>query len=203
MAARRLLVPVAVLALVLALVLWRSEGDDPRHDFGDDVQACKANLRFLYQELALRTARTGRPPAHSGAAFFLELLASGDVPDTPENRARFSCPGRHAQPVRAGLDPRELAAPPADASAYAGRDTAAFPLARFPAGGDEREPLIACDNARGLNHAGVMNVLYSDGSVETLVLEQEIGRGRLPAGALTIPVGNDSPLPELRKLVAD
>jgi len=43
-------------------------------------------------------------------------------------------------------------------------------------------------------------VLYSDGSVVTLQLEQLVEAGRLPADATTIPVGPTSPIPELAKL---
>jgi hypothetical protein len=102
--------------------------------------------------------------------------------------------------VRAGVDYRQVAALTGADSAYAARDTAAFPLAKFPSGGPEIEPLVACDNARGMNHAGCMNVLYSDGSVRTLSLAEEIDSGRLPEGTTTIPVGRNSPIPDLRKL---
>jgi len=193
---RRALVLVVVLGLAAALFLWK-RGDDPRHDFGSDVGRCTENLRTIYAGLVAYQAAHGHPPAGSGAAFVLELgtTAGGGLA-----RDVLTCPGPGAEAMPAGLDLANASAFPPGATAYAGRDLARFPLSRFPSGGTELEPIACCDNARGLNHDGVMNVLYSDGSVITLQLEQLVGAGRLPADATTIPVGPTSPIPELAKL---
>jgi hypothetical protein len=200
---RRVLVPLVVLALALALFLWRGCGEGPVVDLASDVAACAANLREIHAGLVVRSLLTKQPPQDSGIAFFASLIASGEWEDTPENRARLTCPGPNAEPVPEGTDYRDLAALTPASSAYAGRDTIEFPLSRFPSGGAEIEPLIACDGARGLNHEGCLNVLYSDGSVVTFTLEQEIARGRLPPDASTIQVGKGSPIPDLGKLVGD
>jgi hypothetical protein len=105
--------------------------------------------------------------------------------------------------VPADTDYADLASLTAASSAYAGRDNAQAPLGDFPAGGDALEPLVACDDALGMNHAGVLNVLYSDGTVRTIELAREIERGTLPASTTNVPVGPGSPLVELRKLVGD
>ncbi len=203
MRVRRILVPALVLAFLLALYLWPDRGDDPRHHFGSDVEACKVNLQQIYAGLVLYRARSGHPPRGSGVPFFAELVASGvwEWQDTPTKRAALTCPGPGARPVPEGLDYRDLAALSPLDSAYAGRNTSEYPLLTFPARGDE--PLLCCDNALGMNHEGVMNVLYTDGSIVTLVLTQEIAAGRLPPDAQTIPVGKDSPIADLRKLVGD
>jgi len=86
-------------------------------------------------------------------------------------------------------------------TSYAVRDFAAFPLDQFPTGG--REPILACGNAHGMNHADAVNVLYADKTVRTFTIEQEVERGTLEAGATLLPVGPDSPLADLRKLRAD
>ncbi len=179
MPSRRLLVPLLVVVLAAALWLWPS-GESEVVELSDDVRACSANLRALYQDLVAYQARTGRLPAASGPAFLSAPREESLVEHTPDERAQLACPG-------AGKP-------------YAGRDALAHPLARFPAGGAEIQVLAACDGAGQLPHAEGVNVLYSDGSVQMLLLARELEQGRLPAGTSTIPVGPDSPLPELRTL---
>lgn len=205
MAARRVLVPSAVLALALVLFFWRDCGGHAVVELSDDVQECASNLRRIYAGLGLYARRQSEHPApqESGVRFLGALIASGALEDTPENRACLTCPGPGAEAVREGVDYRALETLTAADSAYAARDMAAFPLGKFPSGGSELEPLVACDNAHGLNHDGCMNVLYSDGSVVTISLAQELERGHLPAGAATIPVGKDSPIADLKKLTTE
>lgn len=200
---RHVLVPLLVVGLVFWLFLWRSDEDAPVVDLDADVAACARNLRQIYAALLIQQAREEHRPQDSGVALLGALIASGVAEDTPAIRALFTCPGRGAAPVPASVDYRDLAALDSSASAYALRDCAAFPLERFPSGGSALEPIAACDNERGMNHEGCMNVLWSDGSVTTLTLADEIENGRLPPGTQTIPVGLDSPLPELRKLELD
>lgn len=190
-----------VLGAVLGLYLWPRSGD-PRHDFGSDVRECQGKLGDIYAALMEYKALSQTWPRGSGVAFLAELIASGRLEDSPGDPA-LACPGRHAQPVPEGTDYAASATLTPLSSSYAARNSAEFPLAKFPSGGAEREPLVACDNAQGMNHDGVMNVLYSDGSVMTIVLEQELERGTLPAGSTTIEVGPSSPVPDLRKLTGD
>ncbi len=201
MRARRILVPLAVIGLALGLWLWPGFGADPRPSFAGHVERCGANLRAIHAGLVELERRTGRAPQGAGVAFFAELIASGTWEDTAENRARLSCVGPDAEPVPDGVAYADLARLTGRDSAYAGRDAARFPLAEFPSGGAQPEPLLACDSSA--NHGGVINLLRSDGSVVTLTLESEIERGRLPAGATAIPVGAGSPIPELAKLSGD
>jgi len=199
---RRVLVPLGVVAL--AVLLWRwPGGDDPVLDVPDDVQACSENLRALYQGLLAYEQRFGHAPEGAGIAFLAELVASGVWSDTPENRARLTCPGPGAAPVRADARYGEPATLDEADSAYAARDTLRHPLAKFPAGGAELEPLVACDNARGPNHDGCTNLLRSDGSVVVLELARLLEHGQLPPGTTTLAVGPASPLAELQKLRAD
>lgn len=199
---RQVLVPLGVVALALALWLWPS-GDGPVLEVASDVEACSQNLRAIYAGLVEYEQRFGHAPEGSGVAFLTELIASGVWADTPENRARLTCPGPRASPVRADMRYGEPATLSEVDSAYAARDTARFPLAKFPSGGTELEPLVACDNARALNHDGCMNLLRSDGSVVVLELARLVERGELPPGTRTLAVGPASPLSELTKLVGD
>lgn len=199
---RQILVPLVVVALALALWLWPA-GGGPVLDVSSDVEACSQNLRAIYAGLVEYEKRFGHAPQGSGVAFLAELIASGVWADTPENRARLTCPGPGADPVREDVRYGEPASLSAIDSAYAARDTARFPLAKFPSGGAELEPLVACDNARALNHDGCMNLLRSDGSVVVLELARLLERGELPPGTRTIAVGPSSPLPELARLAGD
>ena len=164
-----------------ALWFWGpNRGEDPRHDVTRDVRRCVENMRAIHEGLLHYLEVHGALPEATGSEFLPALIEGGTWTDTAENRERLTCPG---------------------AGSYAVRDFAAYPLPRFPTGGGE--PILACDNATGLNHPGVMNILFADKSVHTLVLEQEIARGRVPADSVTIVVGPDSPLPDLQKLRVD
>jgi hypothetical protein len=191
MAARHVLVPLGVVGLALALFLWQDD-EEPIVAVTDDVQACALNLRAIHAALGAHDRVHGEVPAETGPAFLGALLASGALAD----RAALVCPGPGAEAVSGPSG----AALTSAGTGYAARDARAHPLAKFPAGGPELEPIAACDNARALNHVGCMNVLYSDGSVVTLTLEHELASGGLPSGATTIPVGPDSPHPDLSKL---
>lgn len=187
----------AVLLLVGLPCLAAACGDDsPRHDVPDDVRECTARLRTIYQGLVEFEQRFDRPPPGSGVSFFGELIGGGVWP--PERANELTCPGPHATPQREGVDftlAQDLTG--AD-SAYAGRDTEGHPLPCFPCGGNHA--ILACDNAAGMNHDGVMNVLFTDGSVQTLRIDKLVEQGRLPAGTTTIPVGPSSPIETLRTL---
>lgn len=179
---RQVVVPLAVLAVALLLWRWPFGASAPVVELDDDVQRCAERLRAIHAGLVEYERRTGHAPTQSGVAFLGELVASGVWEDTPASRARLACPGSR------------------DATAYAARDAQRFPLAKFPSGGRELESIAACAGARGLNHAGCINLLQSDGSVRTLELAALIERGLLPPDATSIPVGPDSPVPELQKL---
>lgn len=171
--------------------------ETPRPAFASDVEECAARLREAYAGMVELARERGWQPSHGGVALFAELVASGHWPDTPGSRARLTCPGPNAAPP-SGRSFADLSALGDEDSGWAGRDLASFPLARFPTSG--REILMACDNAAGMNHDGVMNALFADGSVRTYSLREEIAAGTLPPDATAIPVGPGSPLPDLRKL---
>lgn len=182
MPARRVVVPLLVLVLAAALWFWPEPGAEPVLDVTADTSACMSNLRRVYEGLLAYQSQHGHAPTASGHAFLQALIAEHAFEDTPETRAYLVCPGTRTP--------------------YAARDTGAHPLGRFPSGGAELEPLAACDGGKRLPHAGCVNVLYSDGSVQSLVLEQELESGRGPAGTESLPIGPESPVPDLRKLSA-
>lgn len=187
--------------LLLALLGACGGGADPRHDVSSDVTRCKERMRAIHDGLCRYGREHGGPPQASGVAFLAELLASGALGDPAESAEFLQCPGPGA---RAPDAPPDLTAPEtldgAD-STYAVRDTEQHPLAAYPIG--PRVPILACDNSAGMNHEGVMNVLYGDGTVVTLELAKLIADGKVPAGTTNLAVGPDSPLEELRVLTPD
>jgi hypothetical protein len=195
---RKIIAVAAVLGL-LAYLFWPRR-NDLRHDVPTDVQTCKRHMLTIYKGLLELHKQTGELPRGPGPTSIAGLIGSGIWENTKANRELLTCPGPRAQPLPADIDFTDTASLGDESSAYACRNQADFPLSKFPDGGASNEPILSCDNAAGMNHEGVMNVLYSDGSIVTLHLDQEIGRGRVPAGSTTIVVGKDSPIDDLKKL---
>ena len=202
----RLTLWIASAALVLSAC-----GDDElpalRGEFADDVEQCRAQLDVIYHALRAHHERTGALPAERDARFLAALIWGGELAEGEDSAALLSCPGADLGARAASLAAHadqwsDEAAVRGDWSAYAVRDLEAYPLEQFPSGGREPEPLLACDNANGMNHAGLLNLLRADGSIVTYDLAEEIAQGRLPAGSEHIQVGPDSPYAELRKLRA-
>jgi hypothetical protein len=202
---RRRLIPLVVALAGLALFWWTRTGEQesPFPDVETDVSDCQANLLAIYDGLRAYKERYGQAPEGSGVAFFADLVAKGIWEGSVAVTERLTCPGVNAAPVPPGTDFSNLASLTTASSAYAARDTEAHPLAKFPSGGPELEAIMSCDNSSGMNHDGVMNVLYSDRTVKTLMLDELIERGAVPAGTTSLPVGPDSPFEDLRSFVAE
>ncbi len=191
---------VATAAIALVFVEC-DEGEDFRHDVSDDVRACQENQLAIYDGLIAYVEMHGDVPDGADTAFLAALITDGIWEDTLENRARLTCPGPGAHEVPGDVDLRAPDSLTGEHSAYAVRDFRSHPLEKFPTGGDE--PILACDNAHGMNHAAAVNVLYADRTVRRFLLGREIEAGRLPEDATTIVVGPESSIPDLRKLLAD
>jgi len=202
---RRHAVPIGVAVLALGLIWWTRDADDggPVVELDTDVLDCRDNLLAIYDGLRVLSEREGQPPNNTGVAFFAELVSSGVWANDAESAGRLTCPGPGALPAPAETDYTDLPGLTPRSSAYAGRDSLNHPLSKFPSGGPEVEVLIACDNAAGSNHEGALNVLYSDRTVRTFELEKLLAAERVPAESDRILVGPDSPLEELRVLLAD
>ncbi len=187
--------------LLVLLAACGSEGKSPRQEFDSDVDACRANLTQIYDGLRAMKSEQNREPKESGVRFFAELISSGMWEDTEETRRVLTCPGKNVPPVAAMPSFADLSAVSGADSTYAGRDNVGHPLERFPTSGSE--PLIACDNSHGMNHDGVMNVLYADGSIKTFQVEMLRERGKLGPEEAVIYVGPNSQVDDLRKLSLD
>lgn len=192
------------LALFAPALAGCSSSEDPRLAVPDDVALCREHLRAIHAGLALYARTLGRPPQASGVALLGDLLASGVWSDTPEHRALLTCPGPNAELAPPDTDLAKLDTLSDKSSAYAARDVRSFPFATYPAGGPDSVAVCACDNVEGsMNHPGLLNVLYSDGSIRTYVLAEMVERGQLAPGTTVVTVGPDSPIPDLRALTVD
>lgn len=199
----------ALLGVFLGVLLGTSAcwgGESPRHAFSSDIEECKAQMLDVYQGLLDYTAAEGAPPSESGVRFFATLIASGHWKNSAENARKLTCP---AVPIEglalANLSPTDwydsLDGLGGNHSAYAGRNQADHPLPGIPTRGDQA--LLACDNHLGMNHEGVTNVLFADGSIISFELENERELGNLGPDDEVLPVGPDSPIRELRTLSQD
>lgn len=186
--------------LGLAAYLFWPRKNDLRHDVPSDVQTCKKHMTAIYKGWVALERQAGQLPRGPGPAMIAGLIADGIWENTDAYRKMLTCPGPGAHALPQVIDFTQTDSLGNESSAYACRNQEDYPLAQFPAGGANNEPILACDNANGMNHDGVMNVLYTDGSITTLHLDQEIERGRLPAETTTIIVGKESPIEDLAKL---
>lgn len=196
---RDLVILAAFVALGVVFVpkLLRGKGEDPRHDVADDVSICRDRQRAIHRALVAYTSQDeGRLPTSRGPALLAELFASGILEDTEEDRTLMACPGPGAAPLAEGANWMDPTGVGAQHTGYAVRDLDVHPLTKYPTGGEQ--PFLACDQANGGNHASVLNVLYADGSVRTLHLQQLIEQELLPAGTTALELGPDAALEALR-----
>jgi len=184
----------------MALALSALACSEPERglDVPSDVRVCREHLERIYRGLLEYRERFGHAPTASGTAFFGALIADGVWEADAASLAALACPGKASH----AIDTDAPWGSPARSS-YAGRDNASSPLPAFPSGGDAVEPLVACDGAKGPNHGDSIQLLYSDGSIRTYSLAELVAAGTLPAEARTVPLGPESPIAELRKLVPD
>ena len=190
----------ALLSLLLSLAACGGDGDSPMPEFSSDVEACRHQLREAYQAMVAMETESGWQPTRSGVGFFAEIISSGFWPDDDDRRSVLTCPGSNVPPGPP-MSFADIEAVTGAHSSYAGRNLFSHPLSRFPTSGSE--VLMACDNSAGMNHDGVMNVLYADGSVKTFELAVEIAAGRLTETATVIPVGSNATAEDLGKLSLD
>lgn len=201
-ALRLLLLAAPALGLGLSQVSCScGAAESPVVVFDSDVDSCRARLKNIYDAMRAMKDEQKVVPSAPGVGFFAQLISEGQWEDIPETRALLSCPGVNVPAIDFSTSFADLDALTGTHSAYAGRDTVNHPLAAFPTRGTE--PLMACDNAAGMNHDGVMNVLYADGSIKTYVVEQEREKGTLGPEESIFWIGPNAQLEDLRKLTLD
>jgi hypothetical protein len=169
-----------------------------------EAELCRGNLERCYEAQIRYRAKWDRWPQESGVAFLAAPFAAGAVEPTHENALALTCPGVAREILTIGELPwpewwTDLERIDGSWSAYAGRNMERFPLHGLSAS----EPVAACDNDGGRNHLDATHVLYADGSIRTLSLEQLKREGILNGDETVLTVGPDSPIEDLRKLSLD
>ena len=168
------------------------------------ITASRKNLLSIYEGILLYDSKFERLPSESGAKFFGALVAKGVWENTPQSAKKLTCPGVNIGSLSIGeLPPTEwfsdLDAIDGESSAYAGRNSKEFPLRKLSG----REALVATDNDPEMNFRTTTLVLWGDGSVEGIEIENLRDMGLLGPDEDYFAVGPDSPMEELRKLSLD
>jgi hypothetical protein len=167
-------------------------------------------MREMYKGFMAYKMSFDRAPHQSGVKFFAELVSSGVWDNSKSSAKRLICPGVDVGALPGIVDKPEtewfnqLDQVNGDCSSYAGRDCKTNPLRAFPA--TSKDALVADDNVgdgvRG-NHRRATVVLYGDGSVETLEINDLKKAGLVTEDATVLEVGPGSPREDLRKLSLD
>lgn len=204
------LVEILVVITIIALLMTFGFGAMQNAMETGRVTACKDNLRQIGQGMiTYKNLRTkGRWPREGGVRFLLELYRKDQI----SGRAVecFICPGTpnvyndEGESEAPGSSYDDWDAISSASISYAGRDVDNYPIV----GSDDAAEVIASDdNEFGANHKNVTNILYGDGSTVSfdLLIDGEKILDEYPEYKELgyLPVGPDSPHPDLQKLRID
>jgi len=201
-----LVVVSGVLALFGVVTMWwycPALGPNKVREF-TEANECRKNLQHIYTDLLFYKIAKGHLPRESGVRFFAAPIAEGVVPYDRERAERLTCPSIDLDLLTIGSLPwdewwRDLSVINGTYSSYAGRDTVRFPLEKLSG----TQPLVACDGDGYTHHGGVIHVLYGNGAVQSITLDDLIRSGEVPPNVTSIEIGPGSPHKDLRKLTLD
>jgi len=169
------------------------------------VVTCSTHLSDMGKEFFLWKGRhKDRWPKESGIRFLLVLHRDGMIEG--KDCAVFLCPG--TEDINWTPDNRDPGSTYDDwddidpmTISYAGRDAKNYPINK----NKENEEVIAADDNDGRNnHRYSTNILYADGSVITLDIDDDVRDAGIDLEGLDyVPVGPDSPVERLQKLLVD
>jgi len=164
-----------------------------------DIFADKTNLKWHYNNITIFRNRKLTLPREGGAKFVLAPWVKGVVERTPENRDRYFTPGvveldprwnelKDEDPEDIWRDYDDIMA---DDTSYAGRAAKYYRTMK-----SDKEALMA-----NVFPDGTINVLLGGGQVRTLYKDGELAQyWDEDDPDFEIDVGEDSPVPVLRKL---
>ncbi|MBC8451253.1 MAG: prepilin-type N-terminal cleavage/methylation domain-containing protein [Planctomycetes bacterium] len=196
-----LLAVIAIIGILMAFLLPKI----PEVIDQTKVTACEKNLHEIYNGLQIYQTKYKRLPNESGVRFFTTLISRKVWENTKTSAQKLTCPGVDIGFLEIGAieEPSDwyvdAEAVTGEYSSYAGRDCEEYPLRSM----NGKEPLVADDNDGGGNHRTTTNVLYGDGAVNTFELALEQEKGNVGPDEEWVPVGPDSPIADLAKLVLD
>jgi len=203
--AGRVALLVGVICIGAVILLWRHAVPlVPTVLEGGKTTECSINLGHIYTDLVEYKLAKGHLPRESGVRFFAAPIAEGVVPYDREGAERLTCPSIDLDLLTIGSLPwdewwRDLSVIDGTYSSYAGRDTVRFPLEKLSG----TQPLVACDGDGYTHHGGVIHVLYGNGAVRAMTLDDLIRSGEVPSNVTSIEIGPGSPHEDLRKLTRD
>jgi prepilin-type processing-associated H-X9-DG protein len=187
---------LGLLALMTPPLVFKSKASS-------NVRACQSNLRQIAANLQLWAddRNHGAWPAERGIQFLLVLVRDGEL--GLRDLDIFCCPATDdstesvdAAARRPGSGLADFAHLDARCISYAGRDGVRFPVNPKKLS----EELIAADDNDGrANHPRVTNVVYADSHVATIDVTDY--KKELGGDAEWVPVGPESPDPDLRRLL--
>jgi prepilin-type N-terminal cleavage/methylation domain-containing protein len=202
-----LLIVIAILGLLAAALLPRLVGTQATANHF----ACQKNLQNIYALLLDYKGKRQHYPVKSGVKFLLAPWVDKVCEHSVQNRDYFFCPalmkddphyvGNIMDAPLDGLWPNIESVTSAD-SHYAGRRRGEPGVSlNFES---DLECIAADDNEQGSNHRDKdVNALFGSGAVRTILFAKLEADGLMKPDDQWIPVGPESPSPELRKLSKD
>lgn len=181
-----LMVVIAIIAAIVALVL---------PTLGRSKQSamavlCGKHLSEIYNSIELFKGDHKYYPKESGVRFFLEPWNRGSVERDPKYAKIYTCPGDENLMQQIEGDYGIIAEELEDFehfdpmfTSYAGRNQKDFPI---DFNKRASQLIVSDDDDGGMNHPNQVNVLYMDGSVDKVLLEEFEGED--------FYVGDDAPL---------
>ncbi len=168
------------------------------------IRACQSNLRQIAISMStyVDTRCGGKWPKDKGVKFLLRMVRDKEIEGN--SLKTFTCPATDDVTYVDESDPtpgtglKDFDNIDVNCISYAGRDNVNFPM--HPDKSDI-EVLAADDNDGRFNHRHLTNFVYMNGTTDSADIKNF--RAELGEEAEWVPVGPDSPHPELRKLLID
>jgi general secretion pathway protein G len=194
-----LLAVIAILGLLMTLAVPLVS----KAKASANARACQSNLRQIAGNLQLWAddRNKGNWPKLSGIKFLLVLVRDGEL--AKKDLDVFRCPATDdvtstTDDPTPGSGFKDWESLDKGCISYAGRDAKNFSINKNKL---SDEIVASDDNDNRANHAHLTNVVYADAHVDTVDIAKY--KGELPENAEFVPVGPESPDPDLKKLLND
>jgi prepilin-type N-terminal cleavage/methylation domain-containing protein len=194
-----LLAVIAILGLLMTLAVPLVS----KAKASANIRACQSNLRQIAGSLQLWAddRNKGNWPKEQGVKFLLVLVRDGEL--GKKDMDVFRCPATGDETSTAddktpGSGFKDWDSIDKNCISYAGRDAKNFPINKNKL---SDEAIGSDDNDGRANHAHVTNVVYADSHIGTVDVKDF--KSELKEDAEFVPVGPESPDPDLKKLLND
>ncbi len=191
-----LMVVIAIIAAIVALVLPTLGG---ARDRAKAVE-CSVNLKEIYGTINLYKGELNHYPSASGVRFFLQPWERKIIENDSKYAKIYVCPGDEnlLQMIEGDYSfvaeqLEDLDHFDSEYTSYAGRNQKDYPM---DFNKRASQLIVSDDDEMGLNHRTLVNVLYLDGIIDKVRLD-DLAEGE------EFYVGEDSPIEEFRVLQSD